>query len=44
MDTAHLELIKIGVCQCHNESVKTVCAISKENWQKQAGWSKIEDC
>ena len=41
MDTLHPELIKIGACQCHNESVKIVCTISKENYQKQKGWSKI---
>ena len=40
MDTLHPELIKIGSCQCHNESVKIVSAISKEGLQKQAGWSK----
>ena len=41
MDVLHPELNKIGSCQCHNESVNIVCVISKENKQKQAGWSKI---
>ena len=31
MDALHLELIKIGACEHHNESVQIVGAISNEN-------------